>query len=202
MFDKIAEEIDKLLPQMHGWTSPIKAKLLARTVYDNKLTSCLEVGVYGGASAIPVALALKALGTGTIACVDPWDPEASAMGQEEVNAKWWRELDHNAILSSFKGFRYALGLYEYMPIYRMTNKAYYEQLTGAYYDYLNIDANHSVEESVWDIQHFVPLVKVGGYIWQDDIHWQNRSDAYELLKTMGVEEIATIDTGVLVRKIK
>ncbi len=194
-------QIRKVIPTLQGWTSPEKALLLANTVYDNKLYNCIELGVYGGMSALPVAMALKALNKGSIYCVDPWKVEASIAGQDEINAKWWSELDHNSIYAGFlEAVRYNQ-LRLQVIVERLTSEEMYAQMDkNERFDYVNIDANHSIEKSTWDVEHYVPLVRSGGYIWQDDLIWQGSDAAYQKMLTLGVEEICREGTGALFRK--
>ena len=49
----------------------------------------VELGVWRGGSAIPMAIALRHIGAGQLVAVDAWSAEYSASGQEGEHQEWW-----------------------------------------------------------------------------------------------------------------
>ena len=66
-----------------GWCSNDKAgciiDIVSEICNDTENPVCVEIGVYGGKSVIPVALELKRH-VGTIHAIDPWTIEEAAWG--------------------------------------------------------------------------------------------------------------------------
>ena len=73
---KILEQVRIILPSIHGWCSYEKAEKFVETITDQKPQLCVEIGVFGGSSLIPQALALKPH-SGVIIGIDPWKNDAS-----------------------------------------------------------------------------------------------------------------------------
>src|ERR1700730_11515979 len=74
------EEIDKLKRRVilagytaMGWCSEEKALNFVDLILTAKPKVCVEIGVFGGASLIPTAFALKHLKEGIVIGIDPWD---------------------------------------------------------------------------------------------------------------------------------
>ena len=185
-----------------GWCTPTRSGLLARTIYNNKLTNCLVIGVFAGKSTFAVATALKAIGRGNVDACDAWLPSASAVGQEGKDAEWWKTLDHEAIYNIFMEKRTKYGLEQFITVHRMTNRELYPLVKNKVYDYAEIDGNHGEEDCTFDVEHFVPLLRVGGILWADDLNWSGADKAYARLPALGMKKIGELDTGALFIKEK
>jgi predicted O-methyltransferase YrrM len=74
LFEKIDDLFERQLP---GWCTKEKAYTLASLVIGTRPAVIVEVGVFGGRSFLPMALALKELGKGMAIGIDPWSPAAS-----------------------------------------------------------------------------------------------------------------------------
>lgn len=164
---EVTNVIESLLPSLDGWCSQGKAHTLASIIVATRPDVALEVGTYAGRSAIPMALAMKYVGKGTLIGVDPYSPQESAKSENSVNSEWWLRLDHNAILEKFKLQITRLGLQNIIRIERMTSDQYVPQLGIGL---LHIDGSHG-EQAIRDAQRYCPCVKLGGFVVLDDIHW-------------------------------
>ena len=90
---ELFQQIENVLPSLHGWAELDKAISLSAYVLALKPNTVVEIGVWGGRSAIPMMLACQRLNRGKVICIDPWKPEESAKGQDsDIDQKWWGSL--------------------------------------------------------------------------------------------------------------
>jgi predicted O-methyltransferase YrrM len=84
----------------HGWCKPEKADILIDLVAELKPVLAVEIGVYGGASLIPIALAMRDYECGRVIGIDPWRTEDCLKNMTRPeNRKWWSSLnlDHGLL---------------------------------------------------------------------------------------------------------
>src|SRR5271170_6961170 len=84
MFSRIATT----LPTLDGWATSEKGCTLAALVLANKPKLVVEIGVFAGRSLLPMALALKANGSGKVIGIDPYDSQESAKDEFPDSAVW------------------------------------------------------------------------------------------------------------------
>ena len=165
--------------QLQGWCSEYKASTLMDLVWLMRPQTIVEIGVFGGKSLVPMAYALKALGTGGIAYgIDPWSSTASAEGQDGSNEDYWKNLDHDSILSELQNKITVFNLTNQITLVRATSE---EAPPIENIDILHIDGNHSNDASYYDICKWGPLVRKGGMIIFDDITWSTTDKALTFL---------------------
>jgi len=68
----VIDVVQENLKSIEGWCSLEKATKLINCIADIKPDLCVEIGVFGGSSFIPQALAIKENGKGEIVGIDPW----------------------------------------------------------------------------------------------------------------------------------
>lgn len=169
--------------KIEGWMSKEKGIRLQGMIKDIDAQKIVEVGVYGGASLIPMAQACRDKGSGVVHGIDPWQKDASTEGfsADDPNHKWWGNLDHS----------WVYGLYERdLQRYRVTDWvkthiAYGDDVVSEFadesIDILHIDGNHSELCSTRDVQNWYPKVRKGGYIVFDDVNWASTRNAQNIL---------------------
>ena len=168
------------LKQLQGWCSDYKASTLMDLVWLMRPQTVVEIGVFGGKSLVPMAYALKALGTGgVIYGIDPWCSMASAEGQDGSNEEYWANLDHDSILSELEGKINVFNLTNQIELVRATSE---DAAPIANIDILHVDGNHSNDASYYDICKWGPLVRKGGMIIFDDITWSTIEKALVYLE--------------------
>jgi cephalosporin hydroxylase len=186
----------RLTHSVYGWCSDEKALAFVDLVLDVKPDVCVEIGVSGGASLFPVALALKSLGKGIAIGIDPWDNVESARGYdpetEAADYGFWSTVDVRGMLRSFcDGVRdYRLSGH-CLPIVSTSERAaaLIDQI-----DILYIDGDHSEEGSALDVELYLPKVRAGGYIWMNDVIWEQRQLAMDMLEET-CDFVKCIDDG-------
>lgn len=173
-----------IMPNMHGWCSPEKAEELARRIIEIKAFTCLEIGAYAGRSLIAMALALKHLGGGCAIGIDPWESDASIKGFEgdAANREWWSKCDHDMIFRLCRAHIKLYGADNVILLPHTSQEA--RKMIHPPLDLLHIDGNHSEEQSVFDVENYVPLVRSGGTVVFDDTNWSTTARAQQLLANL------------------
>ena len=182
-----------------GWTTPEFAELLVATVFSLRPKVCLEVGVWGGRSLIPVAMALKALDYGMIIGVDPWSAAESVKGQTGANREWWdNQAMHDQVRSRFD---HALTMFQLHPYVVIERKPSGDVNPPVSIDFLNIDGNHG-ETATHDVVKFAKRVSPGGMCYLDDIDWDGGTvtDASKLLESYGFKRVYNIQRGAMFQR--
>lgn len=181
VFDYISSNI----PAMDGWATLEKANTLAALVFATRPKLVVELGTYAGRSAIPMMLAMQYLGHGHLIGIDPYDPEASANGENDANSIWWKKLDHNAILEKLNAKVDTLGL---RNVFTLIRKKSNDVEPPKDIDIFHCDGNHA-QQALIDVQRFSP--NVSGYVILDDISWSSGgpTDAARWLESHGFKEL-------------
>jgi hypothetical protein len=182
------------LPSITGWCTEQKALTLASIVVAARPERICEVGVFGGKSLIPMAMAAEAIHQGTVFAIDPWAKQASVDGMDPINADWWGRLDHEAIYQGFLSQLEAHKLKHRVDIQRVrSDDAFVPEQIGL----LSIDGNHG-QQAIKDAQRFGAKVALGGYCVCDDLEWTGGGPAaaVEELRKLGFTELYRVKTDV------
>jgi predicted O-methyltransferase YrrM len=196
-------EIETAAPGGGSWCSLEKAITLSAIIVGIRPKIVVELGVWMGGSAIPMAIALRRLGVGQLIAIDSWSAEASTSGQEADHLKWWGEIGaegHERALKTFIGRLEKHGITsERCTVVRKRSD---EADVPASIDLLHHDANHG-PQAVADIERWAPSVRVGGLLVIDDLHWPGnhvrraRARALEL----GFVELYPLGTGCVLQRL-
>lgn len=191
--------ISALVPKMPGWCSPEKANDLALAVIKMRGLPSAEVGVFAGRSCIPMAMAHQDMNAGMVLAIDPWDKFAATEGYDDVNAKWWGGLDHEAIYQQFLAYIKAEGLTNYVSVHR--KKSDDVQLPDEL-GVAHLDGQHT-DQTIKDVEKYASRVVVGGFVFVDDINWSGGGvgRAVEKLLTMGFVRLFDRDTGAMFQRV-
>lgn len=174
--------ITTTLPLLEGWCSPAKAAAMCRLILDQMPTLVVEIGVFGGRSLIPQALALHINHQGRLFGIDPWDTEISIEGSiDPVNDKWWRELNLTTIMRGCLDAIRAAGVDRHIAILPFHSHDCVSNFRGLSIDILHIDGCHSESASTRDVRDWLPMVKKRGHIWLDDVEWESMAKAVALM---------------------
>ena len=204
--DDLARRIEDLRPSIPGWCSPEKAAALAGAVLVLQARTVVEIGVFGGSSLIPIAMALQHQGSGCVFGIDPWDT-SSALEEmvDPANLEWWRGVDLESIRKGCELLleRHALNFFARLVQGRSEDVV--GRFVGASVDLLHIDGNHSEAKSVRDVELYLPKVRAGGLVFFDDVQWveggrHTTARAVELLKE-ACEPMFFVGDCVVMRKL-
>ncbi len=175
---KVKEQAFARMKQLHGWCTDNKASVLMDLIFNHRPEVVVEVGIYGGKSLIPMAMALQYLKKGKIYGIDPWEASQSVVGFMDANSDWWGMLDHEQIMQDYLRKVREFDLEEFVRTLRTTS-ANSKPIYGI--DLIHIDGNHSEDSAYFDVQKWIPLVNSGGFIVFDDVDWRTTDRAVEWL---------------------
>jgi len=195
-------DIDLLLKPDNplGWCPDSKAHALAAIVLSLRPATTVEIGVFGGRSFLPMAMAHKALDHGLAIGIDPWDPSASVEGQvDPANVRWWSGLNHDMVYAHFVQHLRRLGLEKVTQILRFRSD---EICVPEDIGLLHIDGNHG-EQAYLDALRFAPNVRPGGFCVLDDLHWTGGAvgRAAGWLGENGFEYLYPLGSGAVYRRM-
>lgn len=198
-------EIEMIVPEGGGWCTVDKATALAALVIGLRPQVVVELGVWRGGSAIPMAMALRRIGAGRLVAIDSWSAEASISGQEQAHATWWGETmgddGHEQALAAFLARleKHDIGSDRCWVVRQRTDEAVVPDVI----DILHHDANHG-PQVLLDVERWAPAVRVGGCLVIDDLHWPGGhvKRARDLAVEMGFLELYKIGTGCVMQRVR
>lgn len=185
MRDELKKLITDTVTKMEGWCSEEKALSMAELILETFPKTVVEIGVFGGRSLVPQAIALHEMGAGVVYGIDPWQLDAAIEGENgSANDDWWKKnVQLNEIHQLCMAEIWKHKLDERCVVIRSCSQFCANLFTEI--DILHIDGNHSELTSCRDAQLYGPKVRKGGYIWFDDTDWDTTKKAVQFL-----EEIA------------
>lgn len=204
-FRTLMAEIEAIVPEGGDWCSIDKALALATIIVALRPKIVVELGVWSGGSAIPMAIALHRIGSGRLIAVDSWSAESSIEGQEASHAQWWGEkmgdAGHERALETFmkRLAKHDIG-HEHCWVSRQRTD---EAIVPESIDLLHHDANHG-PQVVLDIQRWGAAIRVGGLLVIDDLDWPGGHvvRARDLALEMGFVELYGLGTGCVLQRIR
>lgn len=185
---------------MDGWCEPPKQIALANLVLAIKPATIVEIGVWGGKSLFPMAMACLELNRGICIAIDPWMAEASIQGQEEADQKWWNnQAQHDLVFARFIKNIEKLNLFNRIEV-RRKSSGQAEVPEGI--QLLHVDGNHG-PQALLDVMKFAPAIPMGGVCVLDDINWSGGSvgKAAEWLINNKFMELYKLGTGAVYVKL-
>jgi len=194
LFERIAE----VLPPLDGWCELAKANVLAASVLALRPpATVVEIGVFGGKSLIPMALACETIGAGMVIGIDPWSADASIEGQTAEDQRYWASVDHEAIYRKFLEHLRALAIESRVTIWRARSD---DVVPPATIDLLHVDGQHT-EQAVRDVVRFASNVRLGGLCCMDDTSWSTDVQrAVESLKQLGFVKLYDLGIGAMFQR--
>lgn len=202
MTPELRSRIEAAVASLEGWCSLEKALAMADLILDTRPEVVVEVGVFGGKSLIPQALALAEAQRGYIYGVDPWKKEAALEGNNDpANDEWWSRVDLAGIHQKCAEAVWHHQLDQRCVLVRAPSLAAVNLFPDASVDVLYLDGNHSEECSMADVKAWLPKVRPLGFIWFDDTDWATTRKAYATLKAR-LSYIRDVGTCALFHKAK
>lgn len=183
MNPQMKQAIAKVVSETMGWCGLEKAEHLALLTLDARPDLIVEIGVFGGKSLIPLALAAKQYG-GKVAGIDPWLAGAALEGtNSEANDKWWAALNYEQVFGSFIQALHNFGVTDTVQVMRMMDVDALKDFKDGSIGILHVDGNHSPEVSRRYIEQWGPKVKPGGYLIMDDTDWPSQAETVKLIES-------------------
>ncbi len=186
-----------------GWCTEEKADYLYNLVKEIKTSTdplVVEIGVYGGKSLFPMALALQENKSGRVIGIDPWQKASNIEGSlSQADIDWWSALDIDFIYKKFVSNTLHLDLLKHLSWFRLRSDEAVKIFEEESIDILHQDGNHSPEVSYKEISIWYPKLKSGGIWVIDDINWPTTKNAVDWLSS-NMELIHMTDSWAVYKK--
>ncbi len=154
----------------NSWCSPQKNELLLLLSELNKPKICLEIGVFLGASLMPIMHTMKHQYSGHVYAIDSWSTNdvLNEVPESDPNYIWWKNLDLKMIKTKFG---IMLENYEYTGFTTILHQKSSTciNLVPNEVDFIHFHGNMGKEASLEDAILYLPKVKSNGYILFSDI---------------------------------
>lgn len=195
LFDFLTLEQSKV----PGWCIPEKALALASIVIALRPAISLEIGVFGGSSFLPIAMAHKTIGYGMAIGVDAWDSVVGVREQTtNEDREWWSKLDINAIYNNFQN---QLDKYKLHGVTQIIRKESRHYQIPHHIGFAHIDGSHG-DTATSDIVRVAPNIMAGGIMALDDLQWPGgavtRGEAR--LLQFGFKKLYALGTGAVYQR--
>lgn len=188
-----------------GWCTLEKASVLVSIIMALRPGVVVELGVWMGGSAIPMAIALHALGAGQLIAIDAWAADVSIAGQEaEAHLKWWGDQGESGHRHALETFLSRLRRHGIPPERCAVRKQRTDEAeVPAVIDLLHHDANHGPQVAD-DIARWAPAIRVGGMLVLDDLDWAGGhvARARDLALELGFVELYPLGTGCVMQRVR
>jgi predicted O-methyltransferase YrrM len=207
MVMNIVEYLNRYHKDVDGWCSVDKANKLVNIITGSMPDLCVEIGVFGGSSLLPQAIALKQNGKGLIVGIDPWTHEAALEEMvNDANKSWWGTVNLQKIYQKLAAMINQLKLNDYVDLIKDKADNVVDNFKDETIDILHIDGNHCEKMAYADSKNYLPKVKKGGFIFYDDIYWSEESGIISTKKGLdfllkSCEKIDQIGDCVILKKI-
>jgi Methyltransferase domain len=173
--DNFEARLKEVVSSLPGWCSESKATWMAHHILRNDYKVAAEIGVYGGRSIFPVALAIAANQGRAVFAIDAWENSvATSTLENRPDYSWWDTVDLISIKNRFLREIISQNMISLIKIIELPSseacRAVSKRL-GRSIDFLHIDGAHSEAQAVTDSTEWSELVAPGGTIVLDDIDW-------------------------------
>ncbi len=181
---------------IHGWCTQEKALKIIEYIKPNDI--CVELGVFGGKSLLPISFMTK----NTVFGIDAWEKNASLEGKnDKSNDEWWEKIEYDQM------YNYTLELFnkyncKNVKLLRMKSSDAIDNFENNSIDFLHQDSNHSEEISCNEVELYHEKVKINGIWVFDDTNWKTTKKAQDLLLTHGYEELYDSGEFKIYKRIK
>ncbi|MGZ3733153.1 MAG: class I SAM-dependent methyltransferase, partial [Parachlamydiaceae bacterium] len=163
------------LERLPGWCTKEKALFMMNLIKKERLQTCVEIGVFGGASLFPIAKSLQYMGLGKVWGIDAWEPTIATHGFhpafQRVDLEWWSKLDYEALYSQVRNFIEEENLQQVCSLLKMPAEIAVHLFKDESIDFIHFDGNHTPEYALQEVLAYFPKVKDGGYILLNDAFW-------------------------------
>lgn len=182
--------INTELLKLEGWCLQDKARVLVSMIQKYKPRIVVEIGVFGGRSLIPMALAMRDLGGGRLCYgIDPWTVEAALEGDIGAeHREWWtKNVKLGEVYQTFMDHVDRLELGDTIRVMRRRGDHVVRLFPKASIPFIHLDSNHSEQVSCRDVTMWVERLAPGGVWVMDDTDWPSMQKAVGMVDAMGFD---------------
>jgi methyltransferase family protein len=199
MSTALFQQIEKVVPNLDGWCEVQKAQALAAIILGLRPNVTVEIGIFGGRSFLPMAMAHKEIGRGMAIGIDAWDNQAASEGYETDDEKFWSNVNFNDVFQKFSRMVIELGVQNCVKVFKRRSD---DVEPPAVIDLFHCDGQHT-DQAVKDCQRFGTKIRIGGIAVLDDLNWRNggvlRAKAF--IQSIGFKELYPLGTGAVFQKV-
>jgi hypothetical protein len=180
--------------KIEGWCSREKAIKMAS--YVNKNSLCVELGVFGGRSLLPLCL----MTDNKVFGIDAWNINSSLEGENsQDNYEWWSKINYNDMFQYTKNLinKYKCNNCKLLRMNSYEAVGFFENES---IDVLHQDSNHSEKISCLEVELYDIKVKPGGIWIFDDTNWETTKKAQEKLLEKGYLLVENYETWCVFKK--
>ena len=200
-YSELFATLARVQPTLPGWCSVEKTACLASLVLSTHPEVVVEIGVWGGSSAFPLALSLKYVGMGTLIAIDPWERLAAVANQttSEDRAHWDKQ-NYEAVYNNFMAL---LKSFQLDDIVRVERKKSDTVQPPNVIHLLHVDGGHD-DSAVRDCARFCPRVSLGGYAVLDDLDWTGGAvrRAEQFILQRGFQKLYEVDKAGVYQRVR
>ncbi len=176
-----------------GWCSLQKGAALAALITTMKPATVTEVGVFGGRSLLPMAMAVQDAGLPTkIIGIDPFLASESIKNEQGANLTWWNDQSkHDEVLEKLLFYLKKFQMESFVELVKKPSNDF----TPVECDVLHLDGNHC-DQALTDAERFGQKVRLGGIVVNDDLMWGAGFvlRSIDALEDLGFVEAARVTT--------
>ena len=185
--------LPKNYDKIHGWCTLEKATKIIEIVFANNPKLIVELGVFGGKSLLPFALAAKNNNNNAkVIGIDAWSKDASLEGTNDItNNNWWSNINYDDMYNYTKTLMIENNVNHMVELYKEKSINVIDKFEDESIDILHQDSNHSQEISVQEVILYSKKLKMNGHWIFDDTNWDTTQNAQLLLLSFGFKEIYT-----------
>jgi methyltransferase family protein len=183
----LAATICGAVAALDGWCTEHKALFMAEQILRYGYRRGVEIGVFGGRSVVPIALAMNLLG-GEVSGIDAWSRTVAV--EDPINrgdTEWWTNVDLTAVKRRFLSYLADSEVAEIIRIIEAPSRdavrLFRRRRSGERVDFLHIDGGHSEAQALGDARRWIGVVRPGGMIVLDDFHWPSVLSARRFLRS-------------------
>jgi hypothetical protein len=204
----IKDETLDYLTSLHGWCEEEKmsklyelVKKCANDFPDTPLLT-VELGIFGGRSLLPMALAHKELQNGYAIGIDSYDNVTPTEGTNNpANNEWWAKLDIKSVFNSFVKATARPEWSGHVRYLKGRSDSFADKFADNSITLLHQDSNHNVETISKELELFAPKIKPNGYWVVDDSNWVEVKEGYAKLPSFGFELIEDFTSWQIWKKV-
>jgi len=179
LFSKIKRDMEDFM----GWCWWEKATLMAELIVEKNCQEIVELGIYGGRSLAPMAMACQFKGSGKVTGIDAWSASAALEGKNHPsNDEWWSSRANlNEVYNQFVRGIQKHNLGNWCAWHKMKSLEAVDLFKEASIDFMHQDSNHSEEVSCEEINRWWGKVRQGALWVLDDSDWPTNQRAIAIL---------------------
>jgi hypothetical protein len=161
-FDELKSSVCSYLST--SWVTQEKAHCIMDLIVLTQPKVCVDIGTFTGSSALPMAVALRYLGSGKVYLIDAWSnlEAVKHISSKDPNYNWWSTLNMKDIKRQCLTMIREWSLESYCQVIHAPSEQAIHQIDQI--DFLHLDGNFSTEGSLLDATLYLPKVRSGGYI--------------------------------------